>query len=69
MERRHWHLAVVEGRGSAVMAEAYPDWPAAVAAKRQLETAGGVVLTVRQCAGKCPAAAGRGELLPAGGGS
>ena len=69
MERRHWHLAVVTGRGSEPLAEIYQDWTAAVAGKRAAERQSGKILTVRQCAGKCPAAAGRGELLPAGGGS
>ena len=65
MAVRHWHLAVVQGRGSEVLAEVYADWMEAVVAKRRLETAAGGVLTVRACEGKCPAAAGRGELLPA----
>lgn len=55
-EGKHWHLALVTGRGSEPLAEIYPDWGAAVAGKRQLERQNGCILTVRQCAGKCPAA-------------
>lgn len=54
-EQRHWHLAVVTGRGSEVLAEIYPDWAAAAAGKRAVERQSGAVLTLRICAGKCPA--------------
>ena len=57
MADRHWHLALVTGRGSEPLAEVYPDWSAAVAGKRQVERQTGAVLTLRMCAGKCPASA------------
>ena len=49
----HWHCAQVEGNGSTVLPEIYPDWGSAVQAMRRRQVPGGPILTVRPCRNRC----------------